>query len=29
LLDQNRRPKPGIERVRDAIAEIRAGTVDC
>jgi hypothetical protein len=29
LLDENRRPKPGIERVRDAIAEIRAGSLDC
>jgi hypothetical protein len=29
LLDESRRPKPGVERVRDAIAEIRAGTVNC
>lgn len=29
LLDQNRRPKPGVERVREAIAEIRAGSVRC
>lgn len=29
LLDESRRPKPGLERVRDAIAEIRAGGVDC